>query len=42
MELEAGAKTGADYGEKSRERMAQRNGYRDLVLSRFGAAPLIA
>ena len=24
-----GAKTGADYGEKSAERLAQRNGYRD-------------
>ena len=29
MELEVGAKTGADYGEKSAERLAQRNGYRD-------------
>jgi transposase-like protein len=29
MELEVGAKTGADYGEKSSERLAQRNGYRD-------------
>ena len=29
MELEVGAKTGADYGEKSPERLAQRNGYRD-------------
>ncbi|SHF98136.1 Transposase, Mutator family [Loktanella atrilutea] len=29
MELEVGAKTGADYGEKSTERLAQRNGYRD-------------
>jgi putative transposase len=29
MELEVGAKTGADYGEKSGERLAQRNGYRD-------------
>lgn len=27
--LEVGAKTGADYGEKSTERLAQRNGYRD-------------
>lgn len=26
MELEVGAKTGADYGEKSSERLAQRNG----------------
>ena len=29
MELEVGAKTGADYGEKSSKRLAQRNGYRD-------------
>jgi hypothetical protein len=29
MELEVGAKTGAEYGEKSGERLAQRNGYRD-------------
>ena len=29
MELEVGASTGADYGEKSSERLAQRNGYRD-------------
>ncbi len=29
MELEVGAKTGADYGEKSSERLAQRNRYRD-------------
>ncbi len=29
MELEVSAKTGADYGEKSSERLAQRNGYRD-------------
>ena len=29
MELEVGAKTNADYGEKSAERTAQRNGYRD-------------
>ncbi|MER5173017.1 transposase, partial [Thioclava kandeliae] len=29
MELEVGAKTGADYGEKSAERLAQRNGYRE-------------
>lgn len=29
MELEVGAKTGADYGEKSADRLAQRNGYRD-------------
>lgn len=29
MELQVGAKTNAEYGEKSAERMAQRNGYRE-------------
>lgn len=29
MELEVGALTGAGYGEKNAERLAQRNGYRD-------------
>ncbi len=29
MELEVGAKTGAAFGEKSAERLAQRNGYRE-------------
>lgn len=29
MELEVGALTGASYGEKSADRLAQRNGYRD-------------
>jgi putative transposase len=29
MELEVGAATGAEYGEKSPERLAQRNGYRE-------------
>ena len=29
MELEVGALTGAPYGEKSTERLVQRNGYRD-------------
>jgi transposase-like protein len=29
MELEVGALTGAAYGEKDVERLAQRNGYRD-------------
>lgn len=31
MELEVGAATGAGYGEKSVERLAQRNGYRDRI-----------
>jgi len=31
MELEVAAKTGAAYGEKSAERLAQRNGYRERV-----------
>ena len=29
MELEVGAATGAEYGVKSAERLAQRNGYRE-------------
>ena len=29
MEMEVGAATGAGYGEKSSDRLAQRNGYRD-------------
>jgi putative transposase len=29
MEMEVGAKTGAGLGERSRDRLAQRNGYRD-------------
>ena len=29
MELEVGSLTGADYGEKSAERLVQRNGFRD-------------
>ena len=29
MELEVGARTGAGYGEKNADRLAQRNGYRD-------------
>lgn len=31
MELEVGGQTGAGYGEKSADRLAQRNGYRDRV-----------
>ena len=31
MELEVGALTGAPYGEKSPDRCAQRNGYRDRI-----------
>jgi transposase-like protein len=32
MELEVESQTGAAYGEKNPERLAQRNGYRDRVL----------
>jgi len=31
MELEVGGQTGAPYGEKSSERLAQRNGYRERI-----------
>jgi putative transposase len=31
MELEVESKTGAGYGEKSAERLVQRNGYRDRL-----------
>jgi transposase-like protein len=31
MELDVGSKTGAAWGEKSGERLAQRNGYRDRI-----------
>lgn len=31
LELDVGSKTGAAWGEKSGERLAQRNGYRDRV-----------
>jgi hypothetical protein len=41
MELEAGALTGAPYGEKDPERRAQRNGYRDRIWeTRAGAVEL--
>ena len=29
MELEVGSRTGAEYGEKTADRLVQRNGYRD-------------
>ncbi len=29
MEMEVGAKTGAGFGERSTDRLARRNGYRD-------------
>ncbi|MGY4353087.1 transposase-like protein [Bradyrhizobium sp. GM7.3] len=31
MEMEVAGLTGTPYGEKSAERLAQRNGYRDRV-----------
>ena len=31
MELDVGGKTGAAWGEKSADRLAQRNGYRERV-----------
>lgn len=41
MELEVGALTGAPYGEKSTDRRAQRNGYRDRTWeTRAGAVEL--
>jgi putative transposase len=41
MGLEIGAVTGAAYGEKNPERLAQRNGYRDRIWeTRAGAVEL--
>ncbi|MGY3079375.1 transposase-like protein [Bradyrhizobium sp. LM6.10] len=41
MELEVGGQTGAAYGEKNPERLAQRNGYRDRIWeTRAGAVEL--
>jgi putative transposase len=41
MELEVESKTGAGYGEKIAERLAQRNGYRDrLWKTRAGTVEL--
>ena len=41
MELEVGELTGAAYGEKSADRLAQRNGYRDrLWETRAGSVDL--
>jgi transposase-like protein len=41
MEIEIGALTGAAYGEKSAERLAQRDGYRERTWeTRAGAVEL--
>lgn len=41
MELEVESQAGAAYGEKSPERLAQRNGYRDRIWeTRAGAVEL--
>src|SRR3569832_2909914 len=41
MELEVEGQTGAGYGEKTPERLAQRNGYRDRIWeTRAGAVEL--
>lgn len=41
MELEVESQTGAPYGEKTPDRLAQRNGYRDRIWeTRAGAVEL--
>src|ERR1700745_2527225 len=43
MELEVEGQTGAAYGEKNPERLAQRNGYRDRIWeTRAGAVELVS
>ena len=43
MELELGAATGAEYGEKSPERLAQRNGYRERTgVTRAGTVDCVS
>lgn len=41
MELEVESQTGAAYGEKSPERLAQRNGYRDAAPPASGANAIV-
>lgn len=42
MELEVEGQTGAAYGEKNPERLAQRNGYRDRIWETRAASPSCA